>query len=223
MPGSASGSLFHSGYPSSARHQRLRLEDRDRQLLYYVDDSTQRKGETLRDYSTRMVRAVENMGFEVRMRPSPGVPGRSEQYGQKRWIISRGGNEYRLKFTPGSNYDAEYVRAWRVEKAARQARNAQRRAEALQRLRNEHENIGLPGLPSPPPVEDSVDELYTFNSTGPLQRPAGNEVGQNSASILPPAPQSKTCEPCHRVRRSCTLQKTGAPCDWCVSAGRQEE
>jgi hypothetical protein len=250
MMDSQSGPLVASPiYQCPPRHVVLLEEERGQQLLYYVDASKQRPGETSPDYSTRMLRAVENMGLEIRQKPkpAPGAKNRTKeykaQYERNRYNIKKGETEHRLKLTPGPKYDEKYVRTWRNQKTTRQARNAQRRAAALQRLRNEYESIGLPSLPSPPPVEDSGDELYTFNSKGPIQQPAGNEVATKTASPrtaalrpaalktappLPPPPEGTSyspirCAPCAKAKEICSMPHTQRPCERCVRLGKQDQ
>jgi hypothetical protein len=223
---------------------------RQQRLLYYVDASKQREKESFRDYTLRMTRANENMGLEVRQRPA--LPPRTVDYITKKKEYNSQSHQRRRQQEKDEKdhqgrlaSDQLYRQKWQVDKVNRQARNAQRRRRGTERLRNEYDNIGILGFPSPLSVDDSGDELYTFDEGGPLfgingprrgPPPTGNLNSLYQRSAAPSTSPSNSiqeetpvvedekearpprCKRCVRLRRTCPLKwDPTLPCATCAN------
>ncbi|KAL2065840.1 hypothetical protein VTL71DRAFT_3510 [Oculimacula yallundae] len=212
-------------------------------LRYYVNDGPQGPQETEIQYLRRMKRAVENMGLEKRV-----IPILSQQvasnFGNDKNGVKKARSELKNKTVRDSNAHATalqgsmYKARWVAEKRARQARNAVRRREAQERLRAElasrPESLGL-RLPTPPPPDDSGDELYDFSIAGPrvgdtrelrLQKDSERRKGKvrkrNKPRPYPedlPLETGSKCTGCSVASVDCSMAQTGRPCNRCQSLG----
>ncbi|KAH7333157.1 hypothetical protein BKA65DRAFT_479723 [Rhexocercosporidium sp. MPI-PUGE-AT-0058] len=223
-------------------------------LPYYVNDGPRAPHEGETQYRRRIKRAVENMGIEHRLVPVLTDKDLRQYKGDKKAIakarralknqVARDSTTHLYKLRNEGNknrYDEEYAMMWEAEKRARQARNAMRRRNAQERLRAEilkfPESLGQ-RLPTPPPPDDSGDELYDFTiSNGPrevdlrqdfqgrLKRDRDDRsprTGTRSPQV-PAGEQSKVpikCVGCEQFRAYCSLPETGAPCLRCKQWGQ---
>ncbi|CZT01970.1 uncharacterized protein RCO7_05449 [Rhynchosporium graminicola] len=231
-------------------------------LKFYVNDGPQGPNETGPDYKKRMKRAVKNMGIERRL-----VPSLSEEevlsFGNDKAGLAKARQISRLEYTKDSNRHSgmlqdkgkeasEYRARWAAEKRVRQAKNAVRRREAQEELRAEMasrpESWGM-RLPTPPPPDDSGDELYDFTVLSGPRNVEGREIklakgrqkkaryrqrvdpskagaqgtvdSRDSEAISAPPQNTIQCATCHSAGAYCNIANTGRPCTRCLSNGIQ--
>lgn len=216
-------------------------------LRYYINDGPQGPHEGLARYKLRMRRAILNMEIERRFTPGPadkdliGLSASEKVIERRKQRIeaNKESNLHRLKLDPANGCDPAYITQWKAEKRARQARNAVRRREAQEQLRAEFLTWPEVGrrLPTPPPPDDSGDELYDFSANqGPIfviddaarrverkrklqgkqVRPARSE-SRNPAESPEESGRLLKCESCNLFRANCSMAETGRPCTRCVA------
>ncbi|KAE8448991.1 hypothetical protein EG329_008579 [Mollisiaceae sp. DMI_Dod_QoI] len=160
------------------RHPHLDAAHRARELFYYINDGPRLPGESDRDYKTRITRAKERMGIEVRMAPpAPSTKDYPKGYLSEDWkaaesyYLRHWGQQQTFhinKLNPlSSAYDENYEANWVAEKQSRQARNAARRQQAVEEVRGHFQEVGYDRLPTPDPAEDSGDDLHDWGAKGP--------------------------------------------------------
>lgn len=221
-------------------------------IPYYVNDGPQGLYEGGTHYRRRIRRAVENMGIEHRVMPVLRDEELRQFNGDKVAIaearlrlksqISRDETAHRSKLRKDgrfNTYDEDYANMWKAEKRARQARNAVRRRNAQEKLRADfmtwNEILGQ-RLPTPPPPDDSGDELYDFTIVhGPRilkyqrdgvgrplrskdDRSGGTSTHSTSRTRKKPKLPLK-CAGCEASGASCSIPEVGAPCVRCKRMG----
>ncbi|CZR58578.1 uncharacterized protein PAC_08470 [Phialocephala subalpina] len=162
------------------QHPALNPADKARGLFYYVNDGPRMVGEQDNEYRTRRMRASERMGIQHRTAP-PGVPtslfsggminndwkAANNEANRKRRQDER---DHIKKLTPGSDlYNQNYEAVWIADKAVRAAKNAQLRHDAVEQVRQLFLDEGYDRLPTPPPPDDSGDDLYDWGVNGPIR------------------------------------------------------
>ncbi|KAG4441890.1 hypothetical protein IFR05_002631 [Cadophora sp. M221] len=222
-----------------SRENNIRLNART--LAYYVNDGPQGPHEDATQYRMRIRRATENMGIEHRVMPVLSEEEIRQFNGDKVAIdearrklknkIRRDSTTHHSKLKYDGNnhtHDKDYASTWKAEKRARQARNAVRRRNAQEKLRAEfmtrNECLGQ-RLPTPPPPDDSCDELYDFTIANrprivaqqrdtigrPRQYQNDGSAGTSTHSCS--GGQSKSplrCARCEEFRAHCSTPEAGA-------------
>jgi hypothetical protein len=143
-------------------------------MLPFINDGPQKPGETFDAYRLRVNRATVNMGVEHRFVPKylakhefPTKSAYDKARGNHQsWLKCRQRAHRNMLDPKHSTFDAAYVEKWTAARKERHTVNALRRHNALERARNH-----FPGgeeLLTPEPPECSDDELWDWNSRGPI-------------------------------------------------------
>jgi hypothetical protein len=143
-------------------------------MLPFIDDGPQKPGETFDAYRLRVNRATVNMGIEHRFVPKylakhefPTKSAYDKARGNHQsWLKCRQKAHRNMLDPSHSTFDAEYVEKWTAARKDRHAVNALRRHNALERAQKHF--AGGEELLTPEPPECSDDELWDWNSRGPI-------------------------------------------------------
>lgn len=209
---------------------------------FYVNDGPQQPGETDARYKQRVRRAVRNMDIERRFEPN--VDKNLSQFANNPELLrvarkdlaainQKKFTRHKRRINPGDeDYDPEYEAQWKADKLARQARNAVKRAKGQSVLRAELLQTTGMRLPTPPPPEDSGDELYDFGPYGPNYGPRRKRQyrvykavtdGVRQQGYDDEEPPKMRCIPCYDAHLSCNIASTGAPCSRCTQKGKSAQ
>lgn len=162
---------------------------------FYVNDGPRRPGEDTKTYKARVRRACEYMGIEHRVMPR--LDNNDPRWKDDRMKIAQAKRDFnlenqrlatahhnRLNDAAPLTYDAHYKALWDAEKQARQARNKLRRDVAVAAARGDLLQHTGQRLPTPPPPDDSGDELWDWGDNGPkLAPPPRSRALRNSTGV----------------------------------------